>query len=191
MTAYGLGGDLLLDHWVQPRAPTSLAAMVDLGKVPALLADRTVVSEDEPTGTLPITERFALTVRWEIDGTMLDGLFGWEGLAGRMRGVGYEERVGLIPEQLRPGFLQFFVGKGYPPSVFVHGTADEVVLDVESVRHFEQLQRIGVKTELLLVDGAGHGLVERKAHGAMGLLPDAVRAYARAFEFVVEVFESS
>ncbi|KAH8204914.1 hypothetical protein TruAng_000953 [Truncatella angustata] len=189
MTAFGLGGDLLLDHWTNPRPSTALAAMVDLGKVPALLADCSVVSEDKATGPLPITERFALTVRWEIDGTMLDGIFGRQDLAGKLRGVQYDKRAALVPRDLKAGFLEFFVGDDYPPSVFVHGTADNVVPDVESVRHHEQLKTLGVKTELLLVEGAQHGLSTRNADGSFGLIPDAIRAYARSFVFIVEVFE--
>ncbi|KAK9772957.1 putative Alpha/Beta hydrolase protein [Seiridium cardinale] len=189
MTAYGLGGDLLLDHWTHPRPPTTLAQMVDLSKVPKLLADRSVVSQDEATGTLPITERFALTVRWEIDGTMLNGLFGQQGLAEKLRAVPYAQREAPIPDELKPGFLEFFVNENYPPSVFVHGTADEVVLDVESVRHHEQLKKLGIKTELLLVDGAHHGLVARNEDGLFGLIPDAVTAYAKSFDFIVEVLE--
>jgi acetyl esterase/lipase len=188
MTAYGLGGDLLLDHWTNPRPPTAIARLVDLSKVPALLADRRVVSEDVLTGILPITERFALTVRWEIDGTMLDNLLGRPGLAEKLRAVDYADRPSLIPEELKPSFLDFFVGADYPPSVFVHGTTDEVVLDKESVRHYEQLKKLGVRTELLLVEGGGHGLVTHKADGSFGLIPDAVDAYAKSFEFIVSVF---
>lgn len=189
MTAYGLGGDLLQDHWTNPRPPTGLAKMVDLDAVPGLLADRTVVSDDQATGPLPITKRFALTVRWELDGTMLDGLFGRPGLAEKLRAVDYAERGALVPADLKPGFLEFFVREDYPPSVFVHGTADEVVLDDESIRHHEQLRKLGVKTELLLVEGGGHGLAAPQADGSFGLTPDAVKAYAKSFDFIVDVFE--
>ncbi|ETS82853.1 hypothetical protein PFICI_04729 [Pestalotiopsis fici W106-1] len=191
MTAYGLGGDLLLDHWTNPRPPTGLAGMVDLSKVPVLLADRTVVSCDAapPDRAAPITERFALTVRWELDGTMLDGIFGRAGLAEKLRAVNYAEREALLPDDLRPGFLQLCIEKDYPPSVLVHGTADEVVPDIESVRHYEKLRELGIKTDLLLVEGAGHGLVEFKPNGSISLLEDGLKAYAKSFDFIVSVFE--
>lgn len=189
MTAFGLGGDLLLDHWTNPRPPTGLARMVDLNTVPELLADKTVVSDDQATGPLPITKRFALTVRWEIDGTMLNGLFGRPGFAENLRSVEYSKRRELIPEELKSGFLEFFVDQDYPPSTFVHGTADDVVLDVESVRHHDQLQKLGISTELSLVDGAGHGLVAPQPDGTFKLVPEAVKAYAKSFDFIVGVFE--
>lgn len=190
MTAYGLGGDLLLDHWTHPRPPTALAQMVDLEKVPALLADRTVVSYNAAPSdvSVPITERFALTVRWELDGTMLDGIFGRPGLGEKLRAVDYAERKAWLPEDLRPGFLQLCVDGTYPPSVFVHGTADEVVPDVESKFHYKQLQELGIRTELLLVEGAGHGLVEFKPDG-IDLRPDGLEAYGKSFDFIVSVFE--
>ncbi|RAH75012.1 alpha/beta hydrolase [Aspergillus aculeatinus CBS 121060] len=180
MTAYGTGGNLLLDHWTQPRPPTSIAKMVDLADVPRLLADRTVVSDDADRNS----NRFALTVRWEIDGTFLDGVFGRPGLGATLNKVEYAGRAEAVPEELKPGFLQNFVGEGYPPAVFVHGTADEVVPDQESKFQHEQLGRLGIRTELLLVQDAGHGLVDLKSGFPPKLAEGAMEAYAEALKFV-------
>ncbi|KAL4981467.1 alpha/beta-hydrolase [Aspergillus falconensis] len=190
MSVYGTGGDWLLDHWTRGRPATSIAKFVALESVPELLADKTVISEDNVRvigAEGKSKSRFALTVRWELDGTFLDGCLGRPGLGRMLDGVKHEERANVIPEDLRPAFLQLFVDEAYPPSVFVHGTADEVVSPEESAHHHETLKKLGVKSELFLVQDGGHGLMEfgdgppRPAKGAM-------EAYIRALEFIDEVF---
>ena len=187
MTAFGSAGDWLLDHWTVGRPPTTIAKLVDLDQVPKLLADKTVVSEDVPTHGF-MSYRFALTVRWELDGTFLDNCLGRPGLGAELNQLRYEERAAAIPEDLKPAFVQLFVSASHPPTVLVHGTADEVVPDQESVHHYEQLKKLGVKTELILVDGAGHGLVDLSS----GFPPKPAKgkdeAYGRAAEFIDEVF---
>ncbi|KAH8666899.1 Alpha/Beta hydrolase protein [Xylariales sp. PMI_506] len=184
MTAFGLGGDLLLDHWTRGRPPTSIAKFVDLDRVPELLADRAVVSEDPPR-----SNRFALTVRWELDGTMLDNLFGRPGLGAQLDALERSARPDALPADLRPGFVQLFVGADYPPSVFVHGTADEVVSSEESEVQYEQLTQLGVKTELHLVENGRHGLMSFESGS---LKPDegSMEAYGRSFDFIVEAFDA-
>ncbi|PYH45968.1 alpha/beta hydrolase [Aspergillus saccharolyticus JOP 1030-1] len=185
LTSYGTGGNLLLDHWTQPRPPTSIASLVNLEDVPRLLADRTVVSDDADRGS----NRFALTVRWEIDGTFLDGVFGRPGLGAELNKVEYAQRGAAIPEELRAGFLQEFVTAEYPPTVLVHGTADEVVPDAESRFHHEQLGQLGVRTELLLVRDAGHGLVDLQSGFPPKLADGAMEAYEKAAKFIDDALE--
>ncbi|KAF7594585.1 hypothetical protein BBP40_008852 [Aspergillus hancockii] len=187
LTGYGTGGDWLLDHWTRARPPTSIARFVNLNDVPRILADRTVVSDDTPEPGA-MSNRFALTVRWELDGTFLDGCLGRPGLGAQLNKVDYSQRATKIPEDLKPAFLQLFVTENYPPSTFVHGTADEVVPDQESVHHYEQLKGLGVKTELLLVDQGPHGLVDFNSGFPPKPAKGSVEAYDKAFEFVVDVF---
>ncbi|KAJ6111378.1 hypothetical protein N7523_007439 [Penicillium sp. IBT 18751x] len=187
LTGYGLGGNLLLDHWTSARPPTSLAGRVNLDEVPRLLADKSIVSDDTPANGL-MSNRFALTVRWELDGTILDGIFGRPGLGAMFNAVDYAQRAGMIPADLKAGFLPCFVTKDYPPSVFVHGTADEVVPDQESIDHHEQLKKLGVKTELLLVENGSHGLMDFSSGPPFELTRAAVEAYSKALEFVDELF---
>ncbi|KAE8360304.1 Alpha/Beta hydrolase protein [Aspergillus caelatus] len=189
LTGYGSAGDWLLDHWTTGRPPTSIAKFVDLNKVPKLLADKTVVSDDTPESGI-MSNRFALTVRWELDGTFLDGSIGRPGLGAELNKLEYAQRATAIPEDLKPAFLQLFVTENYPPSVFVHGTADEVVPDQESKHHHEQLKQVGVKTELLLVENGPHGLVDFSSGMPPGPAKGSVEAYDRAFEFVTEVFDA-
>lgn len=188
MTAYGSAGDWLLDHWTVGRPPTTIAKLVDLEQVPKLLADKTVVSEDLPTQGM--SSRFALTVRWELDGTFLDNCLGKPGLGAKLNKLRYEERAAAIPEDVKPALLQLFVSESHPPTILVHGTADEVVPDQESVHHHEQLKKLGVKTELILVEGAGHGLVDLKSGFPPKPAEGKDEAYKRAAEFIDEVFLS-
>lgn len=187
LASYGTGGDWLLDHWTRARPPTSIARFVNLNDVPRILADKTVVSDDS-VGR--VTNRFALTVRWELDGTFLDGCLGRPGLGAELDRVDYAQRAAAIPDDLKPAFLQLFVTEDYPPSVFVHGTADEVVPDQESLHHYQQLQQLGVKTELLLVEDGPHGLVDFNSGFPPGPAKGAVEAYDKALEFIAEVFEA-
>lgn len=180
---------MLLDHWTSARPPTSIAGRVNLDEVPALLADKTTVSDDTPANGL-MSNRFALTVRWELDGTVLDGIFGKPGLGAMFNAVDYAQRANLIPADLKPGFLSSFVTKDYPPSVFVHGTADEVVLDQESIDQHEQLKKLGVKTKLLLVENGSHGLMDFTTGPPFKLSKAAVEAYGKALDFVDEVFSA-
>ncbi|KAJ5319997.1 alpha/beta-hydrolase [Penicillium antarcticum] len=188
ISVYGLGGNMLLDHWTRGRPPTSIANFVDLESVSGLLADRAVVSDDFHQGDSPLSKRFALTVRWELDGTMLDGCFGAPGLGKMLDAVEYEEREGIVPEELREGFLQAFVKGDYPPSVFVHGTADEVVPPEESVYHYGQLRAMGVESELYLVEGGPHGLLEFVLESESVVGKETARAYEGALGFVDRTF---
>ncbi|KNG91387.1 hypothetical protein ANOM_000511 [Aspergillus nomiae NRRL 13137] len=189
LTGYGSAGDWLLDHWTAGRPATSFAKFVDLNEVPGLLADKAVVSDDSPETGL-MSNRFALTVRWELDGTFLDGCLGRPGLGAELNRLDYAERAAAIPEDLKPAFLQLFVTENYPPSVLVHGTADEVVPDQESKHHYKQLKQLGVKTELLLVDNGPHGLVDFQSGMPPGPAKGSVQAYDRALAFVTEVFDA-
>ncbi|PYH93844.1 alpha/beta-hydrolase [Aspergillus ellipticus CBS 707.79] len=189
LTGFGSAGDWLLDHWTRGRPPTSIAGRVNLDEVPKLLADKTVVSDDMPEGGF-MSNRFALTVRWELDGTFLDGCLGRPGLGAELDKVGYAQRAAALPEDLKPAFLQLFVTEKYPPSVFVHGTADEVVPDQESKTHYEHLKKLGVKTELLLVEGGNHGLVDFGSGFPPKPFPGSVEAYGRGLEFIDEAFNA-
>ncbi|KAK7421170.1 hypothetical protein QQX98_002299 [Neonectria punicea] len=142
LTGFGTGGNWLLDHWTKGRPPTSVAKFVDLDRVPEILADKRVVSDDFVEGKMG-TGRFALTVRWELDGTFLDGNLGRPGLGAQLNALEYSQRAAALPEEVKPAFVQLFVTKDYPPSVFVHGTADEVVPAQESVDQYEQLKELG------------------------------------------------
>jgi acetyl esterase/lipase len=46
--------------------------------------------------------------------------------------------------------------KTFPPTMFIHGTADTVTPTRISEKAYETLTALGVKTELILVEGADH-----------------------------------
>lgn len=50
----------------------------------------------------------------------------------------------------------FSQGK-FPPTYFIHGTVDTLVHPKFSQQAYDELKARGVETELVLVDGAGHG----------------------------------
>ncbi|KAJ5640500.1 Alphabeta hydrolase fold [Penicillium herquei] len=195
LSVYGLGGNMLLDHWTRARPPTSLAKFVDLSAIPELLVDRTVISDDFGDG---MSRRFALTVYWEIEGLFLDGVFQSPGLGKLLDAVPYEQRFGITPTELKEGMLQEFVKEDYPPSVFVHGLADEVVSPDESVFQHEQLQKLGVDSKLFLIEGGPHGLegaMKRMmmmgvpgTEGGEKVIQDTMEAYTEAMVFIDGVF---
>ncbi|KAI1858288.1 uncharacterized protein JN550_012819 [Neoarthrinium moseri] len=185
---FGLAGDLLLDHWLTPRPATSLGQLVSLDKVPEFLAHKTMVSDDQQFDFKK--SRFALTTRWELDGTMLDNIFGQPGLGKELLAVEKEQRGDVIPSKLKPAFPQLFVSRDYPPSVFVHGTLDEVVPKEESINQHKQLEDLGVKSKFLLVEGAGHSLINPTSGFPPKMAKGADEAYETAFRFIVEVISS-
>lgn len=54
---------------------------------------------------------------------------------------------------------------GFPPTLLIHGTADEVVSHKESVRMFEALETAGVPVELHLYAGQPHAFDSASAFG--------------------------
>ncbi|MFY7910297.1 MAG: prolyl oligopeptidase family serine peptidase [Emticicia sp.] len=50
-----------------------------------------------------------------------------------------------------------YVSKNTPPFLIFHGTKDPLVPHCESEKLYEKLQKEGVKSELLIIEGGGHG----------------------------------
>lgn len=51
-----------------------------------------------------------------------------------------------------------YLGKGVPPMLLIHGTADEQVFYDQSPRFCGELKKAGNKCELFTIEGAGHGM---------------------------------
>ncbi|RDW72395.1 alpha/beta hydrolase [Aspergillus mulundensis] len=184
LSVYGLGGDVLADHWTRARPLTSIAKRFDLSGVPAILDDKTVVSESSFE-----EGRFALTVHWEVSGTFLDGIFQAPGLGAKLDALPYEKRFDAIPDHLKPGVLQAFVTRDYPPSVFVHGAADEVVSPQESRYQHEQLRNLGVESRLLVIKGGPHGLEFFERSEDSRVVRDSMKVYGEALAFIDGIFK--
>jgi acetyl esterase/lipase len=92
----------------------------------------------------------------------------------RQNGLWPQYVAGVDPEKdrkkLEPYCPARLVTKEYPPLLMIHGTNDTDVPHQKSEVMAEALRRIGVKHELILVEGAGHGLgggdprAEERAH---------------------------
>lgn len=119
---------------------------------------------------------------------MLDGIFGRGGLGAALDKVDYEKRGAAFPSDLKSGLLQSFVDDSYPPSIFVHGTADEVVLCQESIDQHEQLKGLGIKSELLLVEDGPHGLGAFSNDPTSTISRHSNEAYSKALNFIDDVF---
>ncbi|KAJ3031792.1 hypothetical protein HDV00_008122 [Rhizophlyctis rosea] len=169
MSVYGMGGDWLLDHWLQPNQPHPTINFIfpeDPVKIAALLATKPASIGDSPVSVVPPGQfvddlgRMGLFTAWVNNGTILDTLTTKTGLSATLRALPYGSRYAAIPTQYKPLFLEYLYTKSFPPTVLVHGTADDVVLPAESEKTYNQLKALGVTTQYLTLAGAGHGLVD-------------------------------
>ena len=63
-------------------------------------------------------------------------------------------------ETLREGSPTTHVDAGDPPTLLVHGTADNIVPYRSSTLLATELERVGVPAEVLTGEGAGHGMID-------------------------------
>lgn len=73
------------------------------------------------------------------------------------------------------------VHKNYPPAILLHGTADSDVPYKQSVQMYDALNYVGIKTELVTLDGVGHGF-----EGAFDN-DKVLKAYNRIISFLKEL----
>lgn len=92
------------------------------------------------------------------------------------------ERLAAIPAHLRPAILEANIDASYPPTVLVHGLADTIVLPSDPQATYDRLQELGVRSELITVPHAIHGL----GSDTVALEAGAEEARERAFEFLAE-----
>jgi acetyl esterase/lipase len=69
--------------------------------------------------------------------------------------------------------------KGFPPTYFVHGTADVLVPHAISQRAHDELKSLGVETQIQLVEGGGHGFDAGATPG-----DDKFAVISRGFDFL-------
>jgi dipeptidyl aminopeptidase/acylaminoacyl peptidase len=107
----------------------------------------------------------------------------------RQNGLWTKEVTGFDPatekEKLDPYCPVRNITSQYPPIVMIHGTADTDVPCQESLDMAEQLKKNNVRHELLVIQGAGHGLV---GGGDKDLV---AKAMGRAREFIKENLSSA
>ncbi|KAJ3032104.1 hypothetical protein HDV00_007991 [Rhizophlyctis rosea] len=169
MSVYGMGGDWFLDHWLQPNQSHPTIDFIfpeDPVKIDALLATKPKSIGDSPVTVVPPGQfvddlgRMGLFTAWVNNGTILDVLTGCNALSAKLRTLPYQSRYAAVPAPYKHLFLEYHLNRSFPPTVFVHGKADDVVLPAESIKTYNQLKALGVKTQLLELESAGHGLVD-------------------------------
>ena len=150
---YGMGGQLLDDHWLEvktePRGFPGEDFITD--EVMAPLLERPV----EPVSHAPISmskdsmlltkdNRVGLLTLFWKKGIYLDYLVG-EPISAHLRTLPLSERTNAIPEHLRPAVLQ---------------DQDSLIKLTESQTTYDRLRELRVKEELVVVEGAAHALMD-------------------------------
>lgn len=186
LSLFGMGGDFFTNHIVAIKstplpfawAPISEEAVAALG-TPKPIAENKIWFS--PTGLADDYGRVALAPWWWKQGSALDHLVGEKGWTERLRAVPYEQRAGVVPEDVKDVFPELHIGAEFPPTFLAHGDADTAVLLGESQKTYEQLQKAGVRSELRIVPGAGHGFMK-----AGQPAPEAARVHREGFEFLAQ-----
>lgn len=166
---YGMSGQLLDDHWLDiktsPRnfpgedfitdelmAPLFEKPLSPVSDIPISMSeDGMFLTEDNRVGLL--------TLFWK-KGNYLDYLLGEPGISAHLRTLPSSERADAIPEHLRRAVVQTQFKDDFPPTILIHGDQDTLIKLTESQTTYERLKELGVKVELIVVEGAGHVLMD-------------------------------
>ncbi|KAH8824716.1 alpha/beta-hydrolase, partial [Flagelloscypha sp. PMI_526] len=190
LSAYGMGYDLLNDTWVKGNKvysdPVSRGTFLDSTPTPTV---------DSPIFFDPVKGAFAdAEGRWDswlwliVNGLFLDYFTGVQGISKQLAELTTEkERYAKVTELgLAQAFPEIFLSHKsnaakFPPSFIYHGGADPIILPGESRKAFASLKKAGVKTELVVVPGAVHGMIDP----ATGQPKEGVEELqVQAFEFI-------
>lgn len=164
-----MSGQLLDDHWLDiktsPRnfpgedfitdelmAPLFEKPLSPVSDIPISMSeDGMFLTEDNRVGLL--------TLFWK-KGNYLDYLLGEPGISAHLRTLPSSERADAIPEHLRRAVVQTQFKDDFPPTILIHGDQDTLIKLTESQTTYERLKELGVKVELIVVEGAGHVLMD-------------------------------
>lgn len=189
---YAQGGQLLDDHWLAVKdrdaegpggenvAREDVAHLLDRQQEPLSDDPMPLLGDDAPKGD---SGRTKLLLWWWRTGGFLDVVFGINGISRFLRSFKLAQRENHIPEALRPAILQTQLDEDFPPTFFLHGKQDTLVLPAESRLTYDQLMELGVEAELHMIEGAGHTLIDEK--DAPNLAAGAREAQRKAVEFLV------
>ncbi len=165
---YGMGGQLLDDHWLavknEPMDFPGAEQMTEELMAPLLAKPIDPVSEApfslSPEGVMMTKDNrhWLLTMFWR-SGIYLDYLLGTP-ISAHLRTLPLTERANAIPEHLRPAVVQTQFKSDFPPTILIHGGNDPLIKLTESQTTYDRLQELGVKVELIVVEGAAHGLMD-------------------------------
>ena len=190
MSLYGMGGDFLSPHWIEPHIDgvrfngpfthlRDVAHLLNEPQAQIAYAPINFISED---CTNDLNFRGSLYNFWQCHGTFLDNLTGIDGLTAKLRRLPYAEREAAIPTECRDLFPQLRVDD-LPPTVLVHGAEDTSVDVSDSDKTYAALTKKGTRAKYYRVEGLEHGLMsfpeKRRGHRAL-------EAFDRAFAFCEE-----
>lgn len=189
---YAQGGQLLDDHWLAVKdrnVPDPEGGIVTRESVAHLLNSPQEPISDDPMPLLGDeapdgdSGRRKLRLWWWRTGGLVDVLLGVNGMSRFLRNLRFAQREGLVPEALRAGILQTQLTENFPPTFLLHGKNDRLVLQAESQLTYDRLQELGVETELHMLEGAGHRLIDEQ--DPLNLAAGAREAQLKAVEFLV------
>ncbi len=85
---------------------------------------------------------------------------------------------GATPEAIAAASPTTYIGPGFAPTIFIHGTADTTVLPSSSIDFFTKLHAANVPTALTMIQGANHAF----DNGAL----DAVEVMAQSIDLFLD-----
>lgn len=164
LSYFGMGGDLLKSPWIREAG----AGDKGFDELRGLHASREISDSPYPKelrlkGWENDVEREPIWDWWNTVGTLPDTLCGTRGdLRERWKRPDKKPEV-VVPKVHHDLFPQiYFDGlkptEGFPPTMLVHGTADELVPFEESVMTLNQLRKAEVDVQLVAVPGVDHWL---------------------------------
>ncbi|KAM0792785.1 hypothetical protein ACM66B_002554 [Microbotryomycetes sp. NB124-2] len=161
---YPGGGALISDHYLQMKAPETW--MPDKLPRPDRLSEDEVYRIEHETERIIRTDVSGVGLRRALyfplclgRGDYLDSFTGQAGLSANLRTLrSLEARQQAIPRQHRHVFPELApVDKSFPPTIYVHGLADDGVLVEESRAMKRKIDEAGVECVAIEVPGKGHG----------------------------------
>ena len=167
MLYYGMGGDGLLDYWVQPNLKSKAVRPLHLDGSASALPEIASASYTPGTETNEFCAARSAVGDWHwASGDFLDLCYASPGLSAALRKLPYEARLdhlaGRKPdlEHVHPALFlaESDLAKYWPPTLLVHGSADPLVPLAESQTTQTQLDKLGVAVKLHLVHNGNHNL---------------------------------
>lgn len=150
--------DFLNGRYINPGQP--LRKTVDdengaLAEIDAAMQSRKAIDEYPFPSNLAMDQRFKWVATLHQTARYIDVLTRSPGLTEKIT----KEGVEIIPEEHRPLFpATFGLSKDFPPTVLLHGDADELVDFELSAAFAAKLESLGLDVHLERVIGQGHGL---------------------------------
>jgi len=191
LSLFGMGGDLLSDNWVGRGIAPGRSELVTREQVahflgqehPTTVSEAPVFWDPDARKIRDAYGRDTLITWFRQEGLFHDYFTGIKGLGEKLRLLSPAERRAAIPLSARVLYPEILIDESFAPTVLVHGAIDPVVLKEESEETYRQLKELGIETEIHIVDGADHGLIDLQTGG---LANGAMDAQLKAFEFVAK-----